>query len=102
MSTRSKVDHRDVETAREAACCGPEIGHTAAPFTLSPVPDPASVHRASTRIMSTILVVLGVVLIVSTLAQGGGPLSVGVVFGLLLGGAGAARLWLERARERNR
>lgn len=66
------------------------------------MPDPASVHRASTRIMSTILVVLGVVLIVSTLAQGGGPLSVGVVFGLLLGGAGAARLWLERARERNR
>lgn len=66
------------------------------------MPDPASVHRAGTRIMSTILVVLGVVLIVSTLIEGGNLLSTGVIFGLLLGGAGAARLWLERARERTR
>jgi prolipoprotein diacylglyceryltransferase len=47
-----------------------------------------------------ILIVLGVALLVSTIARDGGPLSVGVLFGLALGGAGAARLWLERARER--
>lgn len=64
------------------------------------MPDPASVHRAGTRVMSVLLVLLGVALLVSTVARGGGPLSVGVLFGVLLGGAGAARLWLERARER--
>lgn len=50
--------------------------------------------------MSVILVVLGVALVVSAVAQGGGPLSIGVLFGVLLGGAGVARLWLERQRER--
>jgi prolipoprotein diacylglyceryltransferase len=64
------------------------------------VPEPASIHRAGTRVLSVILIVLGVVLLVSTIARDGGPLSVGVLFGLALGGAGAARLWLERARER--
>lgn len=63
------------------------------------MPDPASIHRASTRVMSVVLVVLGVVLVVSAIAQGGGPLSIGVLFGVLLAGAGAARLWLERQRE---
>jgi len=51
------------------------------------VPDPASVHRAGTRVMSVVLVLLGVALLVSTVARGGGPFSVGVLFGLLLGGA---------------
>lgn len=64
------------------------------------VPDPASVHRAGTRVMSALLVLLGVVLVVSTVARGGGPFTIGVLFGLLLAGAGVARLWLERARER--
>lgn len=64
------------------------------------MPDPASVHRTGTRIMSALLVILGVVLLVSTVARGGGPLSIGVLFGLLLGGAGVARLWLDRQRER--
>lgn len=50
--------------------------------------------------MSVILVVLGVALLVSTIVRGGGPFAVGVLFGALLGGAGIARLWLERTRER--
>lgn len=50
--------------------------------------------------MSLLLVILGIVLLVSTVARGGGPLSIGVLFGLLLGGAGVARLWLDRQRER--
>lgn len=64
------------------------------------MPDPASIHHAGTRVLSVVLVLLGVALLVSTLARGGGPLSVGVLFGVVLGGAGVARLWLERARER--
>ena len=63
------------------------------------MPDPASVHRAGTRVLSVLLVVLGLALLVSTIVRGGGPFSVGVLFGLLLGGAGIARLWLERTRE---
>lgn len=64
------------------------------------MPDPASIHRAGTRVMSVVLVVLGVALVASTVAHGGGPLARGVLFGALLAGAGVARLWLERRRER--
>ncbi len=64
------------------------------------MPDPASVHRAGTRVMSVVLVLLGVALLVSTIVRGGGPFSVGVLFGLLLGGAGIARLWLDRQQGR--
>jgi hypothetical protein len=39
---------------------------------------------------------LGAALVVSALAQGGGPLSTGVVFGLLLAAAGAGRFLLTR------
>jgi hypothetical protein len=42
------------------------------------------------------MVLIGVVLLVSTLARGGGPLAVGVVLGVLFVAAGAARLYLAR------
>ncbi len=57
-------------------------------------------HRGATRVLSVVMVLIGVALVVSALARGGGPLATGVVFGLLLGGAGVARLVLERDRER--
>jgi len=60
------------------------------------VPDPEKLHRGATRLTSLLLVVLGVLLVVSTLARGGGPLAVGLLLGLLLAGAGAARLYLSR------
>lgn len=62
--------------------------------------DPASVHRTGTRVMSVLLVLLGIALLVSTIVRGGGPFSIGVLFGILLGGAGVARLWLDRTQER--
>jgi hypothetical protein len=58
------------------------------------MPTPRQVHRASTRLLSVLMVIVGVVLLVSTLARGGGPLAVGVVFGVLFLAAGAARLFL--------
>jgi predicted cobalt transporter CbtA len=64
------------------------------------VPEPRDVHRGATRVLSVVMVLIGVALVVSALARGGGPLATGVVFGLLLGGAGVARLVLERDRER--
>jgi hypothetical protein len=46
--------------------------------------------------MSAALLVLGVVMVVSTLARGGGALALGIVVGTLLMLLGAARLWLAR------
>ncbi|MBA3327897.1 MAG: hypothetical protein H0T43_06315 [Solirubrobacterales bacterium] len=60
------------------------------------MPEPRDVHRASTRVLSAAMVVIGVVLLAVTLANGGGPFAVGVFMGLLFVAAGAARLYLER------
>jgi hypothetical protein len=60
------------------------------------VPDPQKLHRGATRLTSVLLVVLGLLLVVSTLARGGGPLAVGLLLGVLLAGAGGARLYLSR------
>jgi hypothetical protein len=54
------------------------------------------VHRAATRILSLAMLVLGLAMIVRALAAGGGPLAVGVIFGVLFVAAGAGRLWVAR------
>jgi hypothetical protein len=46
--------------------------------------------------MSSVMVLLGVVLIVLTIAGGGGPLSLGILLGVLFVLAGVLRLRLER------
>jgi hypothetical protein len=51
-----------------------------------------------TLVLSGLMVVIGVAMVVRTLAGGGGPLAVGIVLGLLFIGAGAGRLWAERRR----
>ena len=60
------------------------------------MPEPRQVHRASTRVLSGLMVLVGLGLVVSTLVRGGGPLAVGLVVGVLFCGVGAGRLWLER------
>jgi hypothetical protein len=60
------------------------------------MPEPRQLHRASTRILSSLMVLVGLGLVVSTLIRGGGPLAVGLVVGVLFCGVGAGRLWLER------
>jgi hypothetical protein len=57
-------------------------------------------YLASTRLLSVVLLVLGLALIVSAIVRGGGPLAVGVVLGILLAALGAARLWLARGGPR--
>jgi hypothetical protein len=54
-------------------------------------------YRVSTRALSALLVVLGVTMVVSALARGGGALALGVVLGTMLALLGAGRLWLGRA-----
>ena len=51
-------------------------------------------HRHSIRALAALLVLLGVAMVVSTIAQGGGPLSSGVVLGVPLALLGAGRLYL--------
>ena len=57
-------------------------------------------YLASTRVLSGALLVVGVAMIVSALARGGGALAFGVVVGTMLALVGAARLWLARGGER--
>jgi hypothetical protein len=62
------------------------------------VPEPREVQRTATRVMSSIMVVLGVVLLVLTFANGGGVASLGVLLGVLFVLAGVMRLRIERGR----
>jgi hypothetical protein len=56
-------------------------------------------YLLSTRVLSALLVLVGVAMVATALARGGGALAVGVVFGTLLALVGAGRLWLARSRE---
>jgi hypothetical protein len=52
-------------------------------------------HSSSTRVLSIAMILIGVVLIVRTLAAGGGAIATGIVLGVLFVAAGAARLYLQ-------
>ncbi len=54
--------------------------------------------RAATQVLSVLMIVIGVAIVVRTLAEGGGPLAVGLLMGILLTAAGAGRLYVERRR----
>ena len=53
---------------------------------------------ASSLVLGTLLLVLGVAMVVSTLARGGGPAALGVILGVLFALAGAGRLYLAGVR----
>jgi hypothetical protein len=55
---------------------------------------PERVYRASVRAFSFVLVALGMAILVTALANGGGPLSVGVLLGIAFLAVGAGRLWV--------
>ncbi len=52
-------------------------------------------HSSSTRVFSVAMIVIGIALIVRTLAAGGGAIATGIVLGILFVLAGAARLYLQ-------
>jgi hypothetical protein len=56
--------------------------------------EPRNLHRSSTRVLSALMLVLGLAMLVSTLSRGGGPASIGVVMGLLFTLAGGGRLYV--------
>jgi hypothetical protein len=57
------------------------------------MPDPREVHRASSLVLSAAMVVIGVVMLAVTLSDGGGPLAIGTILGVLFVAAGGGRLW---------
>jgi hypothetical protein len=57
-------------------------------------------YAASTLVTSALLLLVGLAMIVSALARGGGALALGVVLGAMLALLGAGRLWLARGGAR--
>lgn len=57
-----------------------------------------SAYLASQRLLGGLIALLGVVMAVSTLARGGGPLALGFVVGVLFALLGAGRVWIATRR----
>ncbi|HWI22866.1 MAG TPA: hypothetical protein VNT22_09665 [Baekduia sp.] len=57
-------------------------------------------HNTVTHLLSAVLVLLGVAILISTVARGGGPISFGVVLGALFVAAGAGRIYVQRRLHR--
>ncbi len=55
---------------------------------------PERIYRGSVRAFSFVLIALGLAVLVSALANGGGPLSLGVLMGIAFVAVGAGRLWV--------
>lgn len=61
---------------------------------------PNSAYQGSVRALSVVFVVIGVAILAVTLANGGGPLAVGVLMGVAFTGVGAGRLWISSRTSR--
>jgi len=64
------------------------------------VADPLPLQRRATAVLSGLMLVLGVAIIVRTVAAGGSPLSIGLLLGVLFVLAGGGRLHLARRSSR--
>jgi hypothetical protein len=58
---------------------------------------PERLYQGSVRAFSYIFIGLGAALLIVTLVAGGGPISTGVLLGVLFLAIGAGRLWISRA-----
>jgi hypothetical protein len=56
------------------------------------------VHGAATLVLSLLIALVGVAMLVSTLARGGGPLASGVILGVLFAALGAGRFYVAWSR----
>ena len=65
------------------------------------MPDPRQLHRSTTRLLSLAMIAIGVLLVVRTLAAGGGGLALGLILGVLFVAAGGARIYLQMRQERD-
>jgi hypothetical protein len=51
------------------------------------------VYHHSTRVFAVLVMLIGIAMVVGSLARGGGPLSYGVILGVLFTALGAGRLY---------
>lgn len=51
-------------------------------------------YQGSIRLLSFVFLALGLAILISTFANGGGPLSLGTLLGVAFLAVGIARLWL--------
>jgi hypothetical protein len=61
---------------------------------MSRTPSPDEGYQLAVRIFSVTIIGFGLAILVITLVRGGGPLAVGVLFGLLFIALGSGRLYL--------
>jgi hypothetical protein len=54
-------------------------------------------YRQSTRLLGALICILGLVLVATTVARGGGPLALGVIVGVAFVLLGAGRAYLARS-----
>ena len=65
-----------------------------APLQSPPMASRQRIGSNGTKVLSSVILALGVVIVVRTLVAGGGPASVGVLLGAVFVAIGAARLYL--------
>lgn len=58
------------------------------------------IYRRAVRGFSLVFVLIGLAVLVATLAAGGGPTSVGFLMGIAFIAVGLGRLWLQSRMER--
>ncbi len=59
------------------------------------MPEPRPLRQTYTRVMSILMIVIGIALLIRTVIAGGGALATGILLGLLFVAAGVARLYLQ-------
>lgn len=59
------------------------------------MPERREFRNISTRVMSVLMIVIGIALVVRTVIAGGGAVATGVLLGVLFVAAGSARLYLQ-------
>ena len=57
-------------------------------------PSPQEGYQLAVRIFAVTIIGVGVAMVIVTLARGGGPLALGVLFGLVFMALGAGRLYI--------
>jgi hypothetical protein len=65
------------------------------------MPSPERLYRGSVRLLSLLFLGLGLAIVAITLANGGGPLSVGTLMGIVFLAVGAGRLWIASRMSRS-
>ena len=58
------------------------------------MPSPERIYRGSVRLLSVLFLGLGLAILISTLANGGGVLSVGFLMGIVFLAVGVGRMWI--------